>query len=113
MTTPQSPTGSRRGLSIIARTVDLQGSDGDSRIESRRNFSLSSREHKGEKNLGRNAAHRECRHRLWYCFRDQKGNSCYHEISPQRSLLWLATGNLCPPLPPLSPAASMPGRCCC
>lgn len=42
MTTPQSPTRSLRGLSLMARTMDRQGSDGDSRSESRRNFSLSS-----------------------------------------------------------------------
>jgi len=46
MTTPQSPTRSLRGLKLIARTMDLQGSDGDSRSESRRNFWLSSLEHK-------------------------------------------------------------------
>jgi len=31
----------------MARTMDLQGSDGDSRRESRRNFSLSFLEHNG------------------------------------------------------------------
>ncbi len=46
MTTPQSPTRSLRGLSLIARTMDLQGSDGDSSSESQRNFWLSSLEHK-------------------------------------------------------------------
>src|ERR1035438_5315611 len=47
MTTPQSPTRSPRGPSLIALTMDLQASDGDSSSESRRNFSLSSHEHKG------------------------------------------------------------------
>src|ERR1022692_799076 len=47
MTTPQSPTTLPGALSIIARTMDLQGSDEDSGSDSRRNFSLSSREHKG------------------------------------------------------------------
>src|SRR5664280_237011 len=46
-TTPQSPTRSPGGPSLIALTMDLQGSDGDSSSESRRNFSLSSREHRG------------------------------------------------------------------
>jgi hypothetical protein len=48
-TTQRPMRGAGGGLPVaIARTMDLHGSDGDYSSESRRNFSLSSREHKGK-----------------------------------------------------------------
>src|ERR1035438_1576048 len=51
MTTPQRPTRSPRGPSVMALTMDLQASDGDSSSESRRNFSLSLARAQGQQHV--------------------------------------------------------------